>query len=76
LIRIWFTNILKVLLLEKPTTKELQKNHWKISCRGYRDGELRSWKTVHFDEARVYKVIDGQEEYVETVTKFRSLPMA
>lgn len=45
-------------------------------ARGFRDGELRSWKMVHFDEARVYKLIDGKEEYVETVTKFKSLAMA
>jgi hypothetical protein len=53
-----------------------KKSLENFMARGYRDGELRSWKTVHFDEARVYKFIDGQEEYVETVTKFKSLPMA
>lgn len=53
-----------------------KKSMEKVLARGYRDGELRSWKIVHFDEARVYKLIDGQEEYVETLTKFKSLPMA
>jgi len=53
-----------------------KKSLEKVLARGYRDGELRSWKIVHFDEARVYKLIDGQEEYVETLTKFKSLPMA
>ncbi|MBY0148203.1 hypothetical protein [Neobacillus niacini] len=53
-----------------------RKSLEKVLARGYRDGELRSWKIVHFDEARVYKLIDSQEEYVETLTKFKSLPMA
>jgi hypothetical protein len=53
-----------------------KKSLEKVLARGYRDGELRSWKIVHFDEARVYKFIDGKEEFVETLTKFKSLPMA
>jgi hypothetical protein len=53
-----------------------RKSLERVLARVYRDGELRSWKIVHFDEARVYKLIDGQEKYVETLTKFKSLPMA
>ncbi|WP_335382851.1 hypothetical protein [Neobacillus drentensis] len=45
-------------------------------AKGYRDGELRLGKIVHFDEARVFKIIDGKEEFVKKVTKFKSLPMA
>ena len=45
-------------------------------AKGYRDGELRAGKIVQFDEARIYKFNDGKEEYVKTVTKFKSLPMA
>jgi hypothetical protein len=53
-----------------------KKSLVSILARAYRDGEFRSWKTVHFDEAKVFKLIDGKEVFVETVTKFKSLPMA
>ncbi|WP_335700767.1 hypothetical protein [Neobacillus drentensis] len=45
-------------------------------AQGYRDGELGLGKIVHFDEARVFKLIDGKEEFVLYVTKFKSLPKA
>ncbi|MEH7308699.1 hypothetical protein [Neobacillus drentensis] len=45
-------------------------------ARSYRDGELRLGKIVHFDEARVFKLIDGKEEFVKNVTKFKSMNMA
>jgi hypothetical protein len=45
-------------------------------AKAYRDGEVRFGKTVHFDEARVYKYVDGKEEFLQTFTKFKSLPMA
>jgi hypothetical protein len=45
-------------------------------AKAYRDGEVRFGKTVHFDEARVFKYTDGKEEFLKTLTKFKSLPMA
>jgi hypothetical protein len=45
-------------------------------AKAYRDGEVRFGKTDHFDEARVYKYVDGKEEFLQTFTKFKSLPMA
>lgn len=57
---------------QAATKKSLEK----FMAQGYRDGELRFGKIVHFDEARVFKLVDGEEEFVKTVTKFKSLPMA
>ena len=53
-----------------------EKSLTYFMARGYRDGEIRFGKTVHFDEARVYRLVDGKEEFIKCVAKFKSLPLA
>lgn len=63
--------------MASPTIKGLLRNLLITSWQeAIEIGELRFGKTVHFDEARVFKLFDGKEEFVKTVTKFKSLPMA